>query len=276
MHMTFPTPEPTSLYVEFGPGRLDVDAGEATGQTEIRVEGSQAEEVTVEQRGDEIVVVAPSRRTGFFSGVLGGDLHVTVTLPRDSDLAVKVGSADVTASGRYGQVRIRSGSGDVELQEATHSTVVETGSGDVEIETVTGDLRVKAGSGEVRVGRVSRSTVISTGSGSVELGSVEEGAVLKSGSGDIRIRDAHTDLSAMTGSGDVYVAQIRRGALKAKAASGDINVGVPAGIPVWTDISCITGNVRSTLQGAGHPADGQDHIEIRATTVSGDINLAQL
>jgi DUF4097 and DUF4098 domain-containing protein YvlB len=276
MHTTFPTPGPTSLHVEFGPGRLDVDASETTEQTEIWVDGSGADEVTVEQRGDQIVVISPPRRTGFLSTAFGGDLIVRVTMPIDSALSVKVGSADVTASGRYGQVRIKSGSGEVELDEATGSTVVETGSGDIEIGSSTGDLRVKAGSGEVSVGRTAGSTVISSGSGGVELGSVEQEAVLKSGSGDIRVREAHTDLSAMTGSGDVYVARIRSGELKAKAASGDINVGVPAGIPVWTDISCLTGDVRSNLEGAGQPSEGQDYIEIRATTVSGDINLAQL
>ncbi len=80
----------------------------------------------------------------------------------------------------------------------------------------------------------------------------------------------------MTGSGDVHVGRIHRGAVKAKAASGDIHIGVPAGIPVWTDISCINGSVRSNLEGAGQPEKDQDYIEIRATTVSGDITLSQL
>lgn len=276
MHKTFTTPEPIQLTVELGPGRLDIDASDsAAGETSVRVDGNRADEVTVEHRDGEVVVLAPQQR-GFLGGAFGSDLKVQITAPADSDLAVKVGSADVTASGRYGRVRIKSGSGDVELDQATADTVVETGSGDIEVSDALGDLRVKAGSGDVSIGRTSQSTVVSTGSGSVELGTVEAEAVLKAGSGDIRVRDAHTNLSAMTGSGDVYVAQLRRGALKAKAASGDINVGVPAGIPVWTDISCLTGRVRSNLQGAGEPAEGQDHIEIRVTTVSGDINLAQL
>jgi len=45
---------------------------------------------------------------------------------------------------------------------------------------------------------------------------------------------------------------------------------------VWTDVSCVSGSVSSNLTGAGQPEDGQDYIEIRATTVSGDISLAQL
>jgi DUF4097 and DUF4098 domain-containing protein YvlB len=276
MHHTFTTPEPISLVVELGPGRLDVDASDTSDTTEIRIEGDHADEVTVEQRGHEIVVLAPQRRTGFLSSLVTGDLKVQVVMPAGSDLAAKVGSADVTASGRYADLRVKAGSGDVEVDEVSGSAVVDTGSGDIELTTASGDLRIKAGSGDVSIGRVAGSAVVSTGSGTVELGTVGAQAVLKTGSGDIRIHDAHTDLSAMTGSGDVYVAQLSRGGLRAKAASGDINIGVPAGIPVWTDISCLTGNVRSNLEGAGRPEEGQDHVEIRATTVSGNITLAQL
>jgi hypothetical protein len=34
--------------------------------------------------------------------------------------------------------------------------------------------------------------------------------------------------------------------------------------------------VRSDLEGAGEPEEGQDYIELRAKTVSGDIQLEQL
>lgn len=272
MHKTFPTDGPTSLYVEIGSGDIQVDATETT-ETDIHVDGPDAEDVTVEQRGDQIVVISPPRGLSFFGP---SDLTVTVTMPLDSDLATKVGSADVVATGRYGAVRVKSGSGEVHLGDLTDDSVVETGSGDIEIASALAHLRLKAGSGDVTVDRVTGSVVVSAGSGSVAIGATEATASVKSGSGDIQVKDAHTDLSAVTGSGDVYVGRIRRGAVKAKAASGDIHVGVPAGIPVWTDISCLTGQVRSDLQGAGQPTDGQDYIEIRATTVSGNVSLAQL
>ena len=268
MHKTFQTSGPISLYVEIGAGDLKVDAIETT-ETEVHVAGRAADDVTVEQRGDQIVVLSPPLRGGLFG--TSHDLRVTVTMPLDSDLGAKLGSADVVATGRYGAARIKSGSGDIRLGELTDDSVVETGSGDIEIAGSTGHLRIKAGSGDVSVGRAVSTVVVSA----IRYSS-EDTASIKSGSGSIQVRDAHTDLSAVTGSGDVYVGQIHRGAVKAKAASGDIHIGVPAGVPVWTDISCISGNVRSNLQGAGQPEKGQDYIEIRATTVSGDVNLSQL
>ena len=139
-----------------------------------------------------------------------------------------------------------------------------------------GDLRVKTGSGHVQLGRVAGSTVVSSGSGRVTVDATEDETVAKTGSGDVRIGEASSHVAMSSGSGDLDVGAIRRGELKAKTASGDVRVGVPAGIPVWTDLSCVSGSVRSNLEGAGRPTEGQDHIEIRATTVSGDITLSQL
>ncbi|MFA6298233.1 MAG: hypothetical protein WC642_03645, partial [Nocardioides sp.] len=67
-----------------------------------------------------------------------------------------------------------------------------------------------------------------------------------------------------------------RGRFTAKGASGNVRIGIPAGVPVWTDISTVTGRIHSTLQGAGQPEDGADHIEVRAKIVSGDVVLTEL
>lgn len=273
MHKTFPTSEPTSLYVEIGSGLVKVDATETT-ETEVHVDGKDAEDVIVEQRGDQIVVIGPQRRVGFFG--FGGDLMVTVTLPLDSDLATKLGSAELVATGRLGAARVRNGSGDVQVEEFTADAVIQSGSGDIEVGSSLGDLRVKSGSGQVRIGRVAGSTVITSGSGRITVEDAEDEVVTKTGSGDIRIGEVSNEVSMTSGSGDLEVGRILKGVMKAKTASGDVSVGVPSGIPVWTDISCLTGSVRSNLAGAGRPEEGQDYIEIRATTVSGDINLSQL
>ena len=55
-----------------------------------------------------------------------------------------------------------------------------------------------------------------------------------------------------------------------------MHVGVPAGVPVWTDITTVSGEIRSNLTGAGEPRDGADHVEVRASTVSGDVVLTEV
>ena len=56
----------------------------------------------------------------------------------------------------------------------------------------------------------------------------------------------------------------------------DISVRVRAGLPVWTDIHSLTGDVRSGLQSLGPPAEGDPYAELRLRTVSGDITIAHL
>ena len=79
-----------------------------------------------------------------------------------------------------------------------------------------------------------------------------------------------------TGSGDLTIRTAHRGKLTAKGASGDVQIGVPAGVPVWTDLTTVSGDIRSGLEGVGEPEEGADHIELRAKTVSGDIVLTQV
>ena len=273
MQKTFKTPRATSVYVELGSGALSVRA-EDVAETTVSVDGKNSDDVIVEQRGNQVVVLAAQRRTGFFAGF--EKLTVSVTLPASSELATKLGSADLDSSGRLGNVKIKSGSGEVRLGELGADALVETGSGDVTFDSVAGQLRIKSGSGDVEVDRLGSAAAISTGSGDVQIGASHGDVTVKSGSGDTRIREAHSDLSLTTASGDLVVGVLHRGGLQAKNVSGDIHVGIPADIPVWTDISCVTGSVTSTLAGAGQPEDGQDFIEVRAKTVSGDIVLEQL
>ncbi len=273
MQKIFDTPNPADLYVELGSGTLDVRC-DAVAQTRVDVDGKDTDDVVVEQRGNQIVVLARQRKAGFFG--TSNNLRVQVTMPSASRLATKLGSADLTVSGRLGEAMLKTGSGDVRLDQVDGEAMLETGSGDLEIETVGGELRIKSGSGGIEIENLGGAANISTGSGDVTIGTAMKPVQVRSGSGDMRVREAREDVVLSTASGDLYVDEVHRGQLTAKNVSGDIKVGVPAGIPVWTDISSVTGSVRSTLQGAGQPEEGQDFIELRAKTVSGDVYLEQL
>ena len=117
---------------------------------------------------------------------------------------------------------------------------------------------------------------VSTGSGDVEVGTTNGRTVVKTGSGDLHVVTANADVSLSTGSGDLTVGTARRGKVSAKGASSDVRIGIPAGTPVWADINTVSGSVRSDIESVGAPQDGQDHIELQARTVSGDIVLTQV
>jgi len=263
---------PVRLVTEIGKGSVKVVATDTT-ETHVEITGRDADQAVVRQDGDQISVIGPKQRGGIF----GGDsrLDVAVTLPTASDVAVRTGSADIAVSGMVGTGQLKSGSGDVEIDTCQGPLVVETGSGDIRIEAAHADLRVKSGSGDVLVLDATGAVVVSTGSGDVQLWTTRGRAIVKTGSGDLKVGESEGDVALTTGSGDLVVSKAHRGRVTVKGASGDVTIGVPAGVPVWTDISTVAGEIRSNLSGAGEPRDGADHLEVRAKTVSGDIVLTQ-
>jgi DUF4097 and DUF4098 domain-containing protein YvlB len=269
----FETHRPVRLFTEIGKGSVHVTASDTT-ETHVEISGRDADQVQVRQDGDQVSVVAPRQRGGLF----GGDnrLDVAIALPTDSQLAIRTGSADITVTGTVGTTQLKSGSGDVAVDTAVGPLVVETGSGDIRVEAARAELKAKSGSGDVVVTDAAAALMVSTGSGDVQLSTTHAPAVVKTGSGDVEVGDAGTDLTLTTGSGDLVVSTARRGRMTAKGASGDVHVGVPAGVPVWTDISTVSGEIRSNLRGAGQPQDGADHVEVRAKVVSGDIVLTEV
>jgi DUF4097 and DUF4098 domain-containing protein YvlB len=272
MSQTFQTPDPVELYVELGSGSLTVEATD-TDQTRVEISGPRADDFTVEQRGRHVVVVPPKSR---FFGIGTDDHVVRVVVPTGSDLATKTGSADTETIGSLGVIRLKTGSGDVEVERADGPMVVDSGSGDIRCHEATAEVRIKSGSGDVDLGDVRGTTGISTGSGDVVIGVAHERTVIKTGSGDLELKRAQADVSLTTASGDLVIGLAPRGRITAKNVSGDVRVGIPAGTPVWTDVNTVSGSVASNLTSVGKPADGQDYVELRATTVSGDVRLVQV
>jgi DUF4097 and DUF4098 domain-containing protein YvlB len=269
----FDTTGPVELAVELGKGRLTIDTTEGN-HAHVEISGRDADRVRVEQRGDRIAIVDPGARSAFTFTHPGFDIQVVV--PAASGLAVKTGSAEVTATGTVGATTVRTGSGRVALDRVAGTADVTSGSGDVTIAAVERALRIKSGSGDVTVGAAGQSVVASSGSGNVAVRSAHGPVSMKSGSGDLRIAEADDDLNLMTASGDLEVGRVRRGRVVSKGASGDIRIGVPAGTPVWTDIATGSGRIRSALRSVGQPQHGQDHVELRARTGSGDVTLVEV
>lgn len=266
----FSTPGPIRLYTEIGRGRVTVHATE-TATTLVSVRGDRAEEVEVGQEGDLVSIVS-QRRSGFSREP---ELDVTVTIPVESELAIRTGSADITVDGPVTATRIKSGSGDVRVALLLGPSDIESGSGDVSVGTASAELRIKSGSGDIRVDHTDAATAVSTGSGDTRVGEAHGPLAVKSGSGDLTLGESYHDVAFATGSGDTELGMVHRGRVDIRGASGDVLIGVPEGIPVWTDVFTVSGDIYSDLVGAGEPADGADHLELRAKTVSGDIALRQ-
>ncbi|GAB4011168.1 DUF4097 family beta strand repeat-containing protein [Nocardioides ultimimeridianus] len=229
----FDTPEPTVLVVAVRDGQVVITAADVT-TTTVRVTGPRADEARVEQRGGRVLVIGPRHR-GFSAAT---HLRYDITVPTDSQLVVRSGSASLEVTGRLGTTRVKTGSGDVAVDGLSGPGVVDSGSGAISVGDSAGALRLRSGSGRVRVGS-SREAVVSTGSGDISVGTLT-------------------------------------GKLVAKSGSGDLRVGVASGFAVWTDITTGSGRLTSDLPRMGEPERGAPYVEIRATTGSGDIALTSV
>lgn len=267
----FATPQPLQLDVEVERGHVSLVLTDTT-ETTVRLEGADAAGTEVSLEGTTLRIHQPRRR-GFFSG--DRTLHVEVEAPRASSLAARLGSTDLHTEGPLSDARVKSGSGDLNLAEVTGACQVDTGSGAVQVHRAGAELRVRSGSGDVHVGHAGATSAVSTGSGDVQVDHHTGTLSVKTGSGDLRVIDAAGEVSMATGSGDAVVDRISTGALGFTGASGDVRIGVAPGIPVWTEVSTVTGRLESRLQGRGEPAQGDPFVVVRARTVSGDIVLQE-
>jgi DUF4097 and DUF4098 domain-containing protein YvlB len=276
---TFPTPTPPRLDLDIRAGSLAIDTADVAETTvEIRpLDDSNATldalvDTTVVQRGDDIVVHVPGRH-----GVFGrsAKLAILVSAPHGSALAIRTGSADVVARGRFGTSVVATGSGDVTLGEITDSLRVTSGSGAVRVESVAGDVTAKSGSGDLDIVDVGGDVSAQSGSGDIVVGGAGRGLVAKTGSGDIVVGAAPADVSVTTASGDIRIDVAAEGEVRARAASGDIHAGVPHGTAAWLEVRTVSGRVRSALDAAGAPAGDDRRVRLGLSTVSGDIELVR-
>lgn len=276
MH-SFPTPGPTNLRIEFGTGSCHLratDTDTTTVELVARTGDGHAQDLidraVVEQHHDEVVVLLPKAKGGLFGR--RGEVEATIVVPTGSNVDAKLGSADLDATGRLGNAKLASGSGDVSLEEVADA-IAKTGAGDLRIATVSGSVSAKTGSADVEVGRVAGTLDFLTGSGDIMVKAIEGTVRGKAGSGDISIDQAGDGVDILLGSGDLQVARIDHGQLKAKTGSGDVSIGVANGTAAFLDIMTASGQTRSSLEAGEAPGNGEPAVELSIRSGSGDVVL---
>jgi DUF4097 and DUF4098 domain-containing protein YvlB len=228
----FATPEPPRLRVSNPVGRVEIEAGPRA-ETIVEVDGGDAEEITVEQRGREIVVGRKKRL-----GRGGGSCDIRILAPEGADAELELASADVRTTGRLGEARVRAASGDIQLDSIGGRLDVSTASGDVVVAAATGGGTIRTASGDVVVREAGGRLGLMTASGDLVVAAIAEGGLdLKSASGDMQIGIApgsrfHVDARSLSGetTSELEVLGVETATdgplveLKATSMSGDIRL----------------------------------------------------
>jgi DUF4097 and DUF4098 domain-containing protein YvlB len=274
---TFDTPGPVTASVELATGELRVVASERT-DTVVHVRPADAtvdrdtraaEQTRVDLVSGTLTVRGP-RQPGL--GVFGrvGAVEVTVELPAGSDLEARIGAGAIRCTGALGGCRLRSGAGDLQVEQAT-SLSLATGMGLLSAGTVTGDARLSTGSGKVRVDSVTGTAVLKSGNGETWIGHADGELQIKTANGDITAGHTAASMTASTANGDIRVHELVRGSATLRTAAGRIEVGVRPGTAARLDLHTHYGKVRNEMTATDGPAGTDEQAEVRARTSFGDI-----
>lgn len=276
---TFDTTQPISASVDVAVGTLRLTTDD-TGTTLVDVRPTDAsneehawaaEQTRVELANDRLEIKGPKFRS-WLSRNGGGSIDVVISLPAGSDLDATAGVGDVHADGRLGDCRIRTGLGQVHLDEVGTLTV-KSGAGKIGVEHATGPVEITSGSGSVRLGETDGVTLIKNSNGETWVGVANHDLRVKAANGSIVVDHARADVSATSANGSVRVGEVERGSVNLKTSMGDLDVGISDGVPAWIDASSTAGTVQNTLEASGAPDPSADTVEVTARTTVGDINI---
>jgi DUF4097 and DUF4098 domain-containing protein YvlB len=266
----FDTPGEVTLDLRVAQGRVELEAvpGGTTTEVELDARGNDEEvsalleearlEARERQGGYEVVVHVEDKRRlgfGFWRKV---EIRLKINVPEGAKVQFEGASADVRGRGRFGELE------------------ADSASGDVDFEDVAGDATLNSASGDVTVRSIDGSAEVNTASGDLELGRVGGDLVAKTASGDVKVDDAGAGLKIRTASGDQRIGGVTAGSVELQSMSGDISIGIRQGSNVWVDARAMSGDLSSELElGDEQPADDAPLVELRAASMSGDVNVVR-
>jgi DUF4097 and DUF4098 domain-containing protein YvlB len=266
----FDTPGEVTLDLRVAHGRVELEAVPGVTSTEVELDarGNEdevhdlLEEARIEVRerrgGHEVVVHIEDRRRlgfGFWRKI---EVRLKIRVPEGAKVEFEGASADLRGRGRFGALEADSASGDVEFDD------------------VAGDATVNAASGDVTLRSIDGAAEVNTASGDVELGRVGGNLAAKAASGDVSVDDAGASVKIRTASGDQRIGGVTAGSVELQSMSGDISVGIRQGSTVWVDARAMSGDLSSELElGDEQPTEDAPLVELRAASMSGDVNVVR-
>src|SRR5262245_15122662 len=253
---TFTTPEPILAHVEVVAGSVHLVATDrADTVVEVRPrDPSRASDVRAAEharidftRGRLTVAAGPK----MLALGRGGAVEVDIALPSRSRLDASSASADIYSEGLFTDCRLATASGNARLDTIEGSVKADTASGDIEVRSLEGNASISTASGDATIGEL--------------VGDLK----FQAASGGIVIRRLRGNAKAQTASGSVTVAAAVNGGFDAATASGEVEVGIPAGTAARLDIGTRSGAVSNTLDPSDGPAEGDETVVVHARTGSG-------
>lgn len=224
---------------------------------------------TIEDSETALKVVAPDPKgLNLFKGVIVTHARIEVVLPPSvkPDLSTSSGNLQVEGELAGGQpLRLRSATGDVQLQGWAP---------EVEARTTSGDLQIRAARALTRL-------LARTSSGSVQLIGGAHSVRCDTSTGDVRLAGLLGPAGIVTTSGGITASfddLPQEAEVRVESSSGKVRVTLPPNAAPGGELSSARGEIRSAYPGASDP--GKPHLALAGggpkvfiTTISGRIEL---
>ncbi len=183
--------------------------------------------------------------------------------------------ATFRCTGRLGECSVKTGIGELQVDDTRGPVRLKTGSGDVTVGRASGHVDVTTGSGTIRMSSINGTAVVKNANGETWIGDIVGDLRVNSANGKIVIDQADGTVTAKTANGDLRLREVAHGAIVAETACGSIEIGVLQGVAAWLDLTTRFGNVHNELDTAERPVAGQATIEVRAHTSFGDVTIGR-
>lgn len=254
----------TEKFEMTGPARIDISlqAGDVIvreaqeGGVTVTLSGDEetVQMAAIEATTDTVSIRVRHQRQRWFSR----STDVVIALPPGGSVRARLGACDIAFRVALESIDVSTGAGDVRIDEEVEVARVKIASGDL---TMSGSVReavLVSASGDIRVGAVSDINVNSA-SGSIMVGTATNAAKIKSASGDIELREfsgSHLDL---------------------KTVSGDVAVGLVAGMRIDATVKVVSGKFRNKLtppdEAEQSSREEKRRMSLVAKSVSGNVTL---
>jgi Toastrack DUF4097 len=277
---TFDTPEPISVSLELGMGDIRIAASDRD-DTVVEVRATDpakqadvtaAEQTRVELVDGRLLVRTPKRWRQYGWRAENESVDVEIALPSGSRVDGDAGAAALRSTGRLGELRFRTGVGELQL-DRTGPIDVRTGAGDVSVEQAAGRAEIRTGSGTLQIGSIDGPAVVKNSNGDTWLGEVAGDLRVNAANGRIAVDRSEASVAARSANGDILIGAVSHGPVVAETAFGKIDIGVVEGPAAWLELKTSFGRVHSELESAHSPAPDEDAVEVRARTSYGDITV---
>jgi hypothetical protein len=282
MTTTFPTPDPVRARVVIELGDISVAVG-SSAETVVDVaptdpgrdaDRAAADQTRVTCTDGRLEVLGPRHSALIGPTRKSGSVRVRVMLPAGSAVEARTSLGGIATDGPLGEVGAKTGAGDVLVDVATAADL-SSGVGAVTAGSVDGDLRCSTGSGAIRVDRVAGTALVKNSNGDTWIGEAGLSTRVKAANGRVVIELARGDVTATTANGSLRVGCAQSGAVQLRTSLGSIGLGIPYGTAARLGLRTSFGRVRSELDQAAGPVEGERTLEVDAQTSAGDIDVVR-